>query len=413
MLRWLTTNLRTFLLAFVLALAVWITAVTAADPDETQVFPRAIPIEFIGQDPSLIMTGTVPQQVNVTLRAPQSVWNQMLGSGTPIRAIADLTGIGSGQHTITVQLQITARPVRVVSVTPATLSLSLEPLLTLNLPIELAISGEPATGFQVGEATLDPTQVVVSGPQSLVSQVSGVRASLDVTNLRQSLHASVQLVAVTENDAALQGVAILPDTIQVTLPLVQQSGYRDLAVKVVTVGRVASGYRPTSVAAFPAIVTVYSENLALIDQLPGYVETNPLDLSGAKSDIETQLGLNLPSGVIVVGQQMVVVQVGVAPIEGTRPVSYRPVEIVGLGEGLKAQVSPETVDVILSGPSPVLDSLLSSDVQVRIDLTGLTPGTYQVTPTVSVGKQDVLVQSILPGTVEVIITAAEATPTPR
>jgi YbbR domain-containing protein len=411
MLRWLTTNLRTFLLAFALALAVWVTAVTAADPDETQTFPRSIPIEFIGQNSGLIMTGTVPQQVEVALRAPRSIWNELLGAGTPIRAIADLTGLDSGQHTVPVQIQITARPVRVVSVTPAALSLSLEPLLTLNLPIELTVSGQPAIGFEVGEASLDPAQVVVSGPESAVSRVSRVRALLDVSDLRQSLHASVHLAAVDENDTALGEVAILPDTVQITLPLVQQSGYRDLAVKVVTVGRVASGYRPTSVAAFPAIVTVYSENLALIDELPGYVETNPLDLSGAKNDIEMQLGLNLPAGVIVVGQQMVVVQVGVAPIEGTRPVAYRPVEVVGLGEGLTVQVSPQTVDVILSGPSPELDSLLSSDVLVRVDLTGLTPGTYQLTPTVIVGKQDVLVQSILPGTVEVIISVPE-TPSP-
>lgn len=411
MLRWLTTNLRTFVLAFALALAVWVTAVTAADPDETQAFPRPVQIEFIGQDPGLILTGTVPQQVSVTLRAPRSVWEELLGSGTPIHAIADLTQLGSGQHAVAVRIQIAVRPVRVVSVSPASLNLSLEPLLTVNLPVELDVTGQPATGFEVGESFLDPAEAVVSGPESAVSQVSRLRASLDVTDLRQSLQASVPLVAVTEDDSVLSGIAILPDTVQVTLPLVQQSGYRDLAVKVVTGGRVASGYRPTSVSAFPAIVTVYSENLALIDGLPGYVETNVLDLSGAKADIETQLGLNLPAGVIVVGQQMVTVQVGVAPIEGTRPVSYRPVEVVGLEEGLRAQVSPQTVDVILSGPSPVLDSLLSSDVQVRIDLTGLTPGTYQLTPIVSVTKEGVLVQSILPGTVEVIISIP-ATPTP-
>jgi YbbR domain-containing protein len=411
MLRWLTTNLRTFLLAFALALAVWVTAVTAADPDETQVFPRAVSLEYIGQDPSLIITGTVPQQVSVTMRAPRSIWNELLSSASPIRAIADLSNLGTGQHTVAIQIQVAVRPVRVVSQTPAALSLNLEPLLTISLPVELSVDGQPATGFQLGEASLDPAQAVVSGPESVVSRAAHVRASLDVTDLRQSLTASVRLAVVDEAGATLSGAVVLPDTVQVTLPLVQQSGYRAMAVKVVTVGRVASGYRPTSVAAFPAIITVYSDNLALIAELPGYVETNPLDLSGAKSDIETQLGLNLPAGVDAVGQQTVVVQVGVAPIEGTRPISYRPVEITGLGAGLRAQVSPQTVDVILSGPSPVLDSLLSSSVQVRIDLTGLTTGTYQVSPSVSVGKQDVLVQSILPGTVEVIITS-EATATP-
>lgn len=70
MFRWLATNLRTFLLAFALALAVWVTAVTSANPDETQAYPKPILIEYIGQDPSLIMSDTVPREVQITLRAP-------------------------------------------------------------------------------------------------------------------------------------------------------------------------------------------------------------------------------------------------------------------------------------------------------------------------------------------------------
>jgi YbbR domain-containing protein len=107
----------------------------------------------------------------------------------------------------------------------------------------------------------------------------------------------------------------------------------------------------------------------------------------------------------------VLVQVGIAPIEGSLIISYRPVETVGLAEGLSAHLSPQTVDVILSGPLPVLDSLLSSDVTIQLDLTGLAAGTYQLTPTVTIAKSGIIVESILPGTVEVIITSA-ATATP-
>jgi len=71
------------------------------------------------------------------------------------------------------------------------------------------------------------------------------------------------------------------------------------------------------------------------------------------------------------------------------------------------------VDVILSGPLPVLDSLFVSDVHIRVDLTNLAAGTYQLTPTWSIGKPGVTVESILPGTVEVVISDPNApTPTP-
>jgi YbbR domain-containing protein len=412
MLRWLATNIRTFLLAFALALVVWVTAVTAANPDETQVYPNPIPIEIIGQEPGLIITGkTVPQQVELTLRAPHSVWQSLLTSGTSVRALVDLTGLGSGTYTVNVQMQIDARPVRILSVTPQTFNLSLEPQVTRSLTIHMTLAGNPAIGYQVGEAILDPAVVVISGAESLVSQIDHIQATLDLNDARQNISISIPLQVLDVNDKEISGVTVLPENVQVSLPIIQQGGYRDLAVKVLTVGNPASGYSLTSVAAFPPIVTVYSANSDIIDSMPGYVETSSLDLSGAKEDIEKQLGILLPPGVTLIGEQSVMVTVGIAPIESSRTISYRPVEMIGLATGLVPHLSPQTVDIILSGPLPVLDSLEISDVNVQVDLTGLTPGTYQLTPRVSIVQQNVKVESILPGTVEVIITSA-LTPTP-
>lgn len=415
MLRWLTTNLRTFLLAFAFAVAVWITAVTAANPDVTQAYPDSIDIEFIGQDPGLVMTGTVPQQVQATLRAPRSIWDELISSDTLIHAVVDLTGFQAGTRAVEVQLQIAARPVRIISVEPATFNLSLEQLVTITLPVELTLNGEPAIGYNAGEVVIDPAQAVISGPESFIAQVKHVRANLDLTNARQSIETSLPIHPFDESGSIMDGVSVNPDNIQVSLPIVQQGGYRDMAVKVMTTGKLASGYRLKNITASPLIVTVFSEDLPLIESLPGYVQTMPFDLSGASDNIETYLSLDLPGGVLLIGDQTVSVQIEIVPIEDSRQVSFRQVEVIGLGRGLRAQLSPTTVDVILAGPLPVLNSLEPSDVHVRINLTGLAVGTYQLTPDVVVAGQGVTVQSILPGTVEVIIargTASTPTPTP-
>jgi YbbR domain-containing protein len=411
MFRWLTANFRTFLLAFALAVAVWVTAVTVANPDETQVYPHPIPIEYIGQDPGLILTGTTnPQQVEVTLRAPQSVWQSLLSNDTLVRAFVDLSGLGSGTHTVNVQVQIASRPLRIISFTPQAFDLSLEPQVTRSLEINLSLTGNPAIGYQVGNAVLDPTEVIITGAESLVSQIDHIQASLDLTNARQNISISIPLELEDANGRIISGVNVLPDTVQVSLPIIQQGGYRDLAVKVMTTGNPASGYSLISVAAFPPIVTVYSANSATIESMPGYVETSYLDLISAKEDIEKQLGITLPPGVTLIGEQSVLVKVGIAPIESSRTVLYRPVEVVGLASGLRASLSPQTVDVILSGPLPALDSLAISDVKVQVDLTGLSAGTYQLTPKVS-PLLNIIVESIIPSTVEVII-ASLIQPTP-
>ena len=414
MFRWLATNLRTFLLAFILAVAVWVTAVTVSNPDETQVYPHPVPIEFIGQDPGLIITSaSIPQSVEITLRAPQSVWAGLNSGDIPVKAVVDMTGLGSGDHVVSVQVQIGITPVLIIAVTPQTFNLSLERLITRSLPVDLTMVGSPAIGYLAGTPILNPGEVVITGAESLVSKIDHVNADLDLTNARQNITTSLPLQVQDINGNAINGVTVLPDTVQVTLPIIQQGGYRDMAVKVMTVGNPASGYSLTSVAALPPIVTVYSANSDIIDSMPGYVETTSLDLGGAKADIEKQLGIILPPGVTLIGDQFVMVKVGIAPIESSLPISYLQVEITGLGPGLSAHLSPTTVDIILSGPLPVLDALVFSDVHVQVDLAGLAPGTYQLTPKVSFAQQDLVVESILPGTVEVVITRTNtATPTP-
>jgi YbbR domain-containing protein len=411
MFHWLATNIRTFLLALALALVVWVTAVTAANPDETQTFPTPIAIDFIGQDPGLVITGTVTRNVQVTLRAPHSVWATLLSGEVPIKAIVDLTGVTAGTQTVQVQLQIPTQPVRIISITPQKFSLSLEKLVTTSFPIELSLTGEPAIGYKAGDVTLDPSDVVVSGPESFVAQVKRVRASLDLTNARQDIDTSLPVRVENASGALVDGISVHPDSVKVSLPVAQQGGYRDLAVKVMVSGTLASGYRITNISALPLTVTVYSEDIPLIESLPGYVETSILDLSGASKSIVTNLSLNLPGGVLLIGNQTVSVTIDIAPIEDSRQVSYRTVEMIGLGTGLYAQLSPTTVDVILGGPLPLLNTLQPSDVHVQVDLTGLKAGTYQLTPLVLV-VQGVTVQSILPGTVEVTITNGTPTPMP-
>ena len=404
MLRWLATNLRTFILAFALALAVWVSAVTAANPDETRTFPNSIPIEFVGQDPALIFKGQVPRQIQLTLRAPSSVWEQLTSEKDAVYALVDLSGLGAGMYRLDVQVQIQIRPVRIISFSPEQIDLTLEKLVTRSLPVTLSLTSAPATGYQAGDAALDPAEVIVSGPESLVEQVTSVGVTFDLTDLRQDVDATLALQALDGQGAPVSGLTLNPDSIQVSLPITQQGGYRDLAVKVVTIGRPASGYRLTNIAPIPPVVTVFSSNFEQITALPGYVETNPLDLNGASADIETHLTLNLPLGVTLVGEQSVLVQVGISAIQGSLTLNNQPVEIINLSPTLQVSVSPDKVNVLLSGPLPVLNTLAPADVHVIIDAKDLTPGTYQLTPTIQLVVEGVTVETILPGTVEVVIS---------
>jgi YbbR domain-containing protein len=404
MIRWLATNLRTFLWAFIMALAVWVAAVSAADPDEIRIYPNPIPVEIVGQDPGLVIIGDVPEQVELTLRAPSSVWETLLNEENAIRAILDLSGLSDGQHPLEIQIQIASRPVRIISTTPRTATVTLEPLDTRTFPIELVITGVPAIGYQAGEPQFVPEEIIISGPQSQVDRVDQVRVSLNLAGVRERIDQIVAVQPLDEDNQIVAGLGLNPAEVSVTLPVGQQGGYRDLAVRVVVNGQVASGYRLTNITVFPPVVTVFSGDPALVNSLPGVLETQPLDLENANDELTTRLAINLPEGVSLVGDQTVLVRVNVSPIQTSLTLSNKTIEVEGLPEGWFVQIAPNNVDVILSGPLPLLDTLSPQEVRVVIDVTNLEEGIHQLTPNVEFLVSNIVVESILPGTVEVVLS---------
>lgn len=409
-------HIPTFLLAFVLAVAVWISAVTQNDPTVEKRYPTSIPIEILGQDPQLLLTSELPNQVSLTLKAPQTVWDRISRDNIPVHAVADFTGLSSGNHSVPISVQIDTRPVEIVSYFPSSLSVSLEKLSNQSLPITIIQRGDPAIGYEASQAIFQPNMVNVSGPESLVQRVSQVNAVLDYNNASESINRSISLVAVDEKNSPVNGISLTPEKIDLKVDITQRGGYRNVVVKVVVNGTVSSGYRVTNISVSPPAVTVFSDDPRLVDSLPGFVETTAINISGAKENIDTKLSLVLADGISIVGEQQVEVHVGISAIEGSLTFDNMPLTITGLDQNLQALTSPDLVNVIVSGPLPSLEKLTRAQLKIILDLAGLQEGKTSVTPRIDFPSSDLTLEAMLPGSIEVTINriggARTPTPTP-
>ena len=411
-LRVITRQLPTFLFAFVLAVAVWAIAVVSNNPSEEKAYPSPITVEVIGQAPDMVLTSSLPSSVSVTLRAPTSIWTSLTQEKAPVRAIVDLSGLGEGQHTVPIQIEVGIKPAEVVSYNPRSVDIELESLATAQFDINVVNTTNAAIGYQAGTPELSQTSATVSGAASLVSSVAEVRAALDLQQATTDVNEVVALQAYDQNGQVVKNLTITPEKITIIEPIAQLGGFRNVVVKLTTAGQPATGYRLTSITVNPPTVTVYSTDPKMVDALPGYVNTESINLSGLKDDLNQQIGLILPAGVTVVGDPSVNVQVSIAAIENSLAVNSVPVHATGLADGLQATISPATADVIISGPLVTLSTITVSDLQVLIDLTGMQTGRHTIEPTTSLNNPDLNIESIQPTTFEITITRATATATP-
>ena len=283
--------------------------------------PRPVPIEIIGQDPNMQIMGDVPRNVTLVLRAPTTVWTQLNNDQQSVTAKVDLSNLGPGEHTVPVQIQITPHLVRLISQDPTQITVNLDSIVTQVFPVNLIVTGNPPVGYQAQTTQLDPKEVTVTGPESLISQGQTSTRDPGYHQRQSNPYRDIVPQLLDADGQAVTGLTISPEAVTVTQPITLLGGYRYVIVRAVSTGQVGTGYRVTNIFVTPVGVVVFSSDPELVNNLPGYIETQPIDLTGKDDDFETLVDLNLPAGISVVGDSKVLVQVSIATIESSLAIS--------------------------------------------------------------------------------------------
>lgn len=408
MIRRVLNDFGSAVLAIALAVTVWVVATNEQNPSVKDTFPETIPVQVVNKPEGMVIFPEVVKSVKVTVRAPQTNWERL--TADKFEAVIDLQGLPAGRHDVEIQITCTDRAVTILGIQPPEVSIRLEEFKEKELSVHVKVMDNPPLGYIDQTPVVTPSRAKVSGPASMVDQASELVAEVYLGGAKEAVERSVGLSARNEKGEAVGWVDLDPPEVQVRVPIDQRRGYKEVTVRPIVEGQVASGYRVSNVSVEPSNVTIFGSPL-VIEGIPGYLETVPIDVSDAKADVVERVTLTLPQGVTVLGeQQSVLVKVSVMAIESSLTVQ-REFVIQGLQPGLSARPSPGVVDVILSGPVPKLDALKPGDVQVILDLSNLQWGTYKITPKVVV-PEGLKVESILPDTIEVeIIIGPHPTPT--
>jgi len=406
LLRALTSNISSAILALFLALVVWVVAVYEKAPPRTAFFPTGIPIQVISLGQGLIISSPVAQECKVKLRALDSTWQQLVAED--FQATADLNQLQAGQHEVPIVITTLNPDIVLLGSDPAQVPITLEETDSRKVRVRVKVLDEEniPLGYTSHLPVVTPEQITISGPKTLVAQVTDAVVEVSLRNVRETVVKQETPLLQDSAGNRVQGLTLSPATVTVTVVIERQVGYRDVTVRAVTEGAPAAGYWISNISVEPALVTVYGQQ-SVIEGLPGYLDTQPIDVKDATRDVIKRIALALPEGVLVLGEgagkEGIVVQVSIEPLLGGQTVR-RDLEIQNLRSGLHATPLLTSVDIILYGPLPALQELKPEDVHAILNLFGLPSGTHKVTPQVILPEGLGLeVKSIVPDVIEVTI----------
>jgi len=381
-------------LSLVLAFFFWAVATETSDPTEERAYPDAIPIEVRGVPADRMAAyGAENSKARVVLRAPRSIW-QIL-QVEDIHAYVDLSAASPGKNiSVPVIVEVLRGPAQVVEYSPQEITLSLEPLAEKDVPVLVVIDGTPALGYVARPPTYVPQAVTVRGPESRVAEVVRAQLRISVKEQRQNVTGDLAAQPVDQAGNVVAYVEIIPKSISVNVPIEQLGNIRDMAVRVIVLGDPADGYRVASVTVDPPIVTVIGRQ-DVIQQLPGYLDTDPVLLNGASASFTATVGLQLPEGLSVLLTPEVLVEVTLEMQESKVTVPAEP-EVLGLPTGYSVELQPARLRLVLIGPYTAIKDLDIDTVKVSVDVDGLAPGRHTLTPTITLPDPLIRIESVLP-----------------
>jgi YbbR domain-containing protein len=403
-------RLGTLVLSLFLALIIWLIATNQQNPLIQNPFSEPIPVSVRGLTGSTQPIQDLSEvQAEIIIRAPQRSWNTL--NAGDFTAFIDLTDMEPGEHEVDVQVNGVNPQVDIVTIEPPVLRVQLDEVVSKELAIQPVVIDAPAESYIAQPPIVEPISVTVSGPKTLVTQVTSAKASISLNGAKSQV--AEDNVPIELDDAQGNEVLIVvadPATAKIVVPIEQQAGRKEVAVRPNLTGEPPNGYRLSSVKVTPSTVVLEGDS-ATLAEVPGFVETAELSLSGATESIESRIELLLPEGVTTQEGATVSIEAAITPIQSGTTLEQKPV-VQNLGPEMEASVALDTVEVILSGPQPLLESMEPDDMFVILDLADLLPGSHAVKPRV-VLPPGIREEGLLPETVEVVIVSIEAeTPGP-
>ncbi len=191
-----------------------------------------IPVEITNIPANLMVVNDVENGIDLRVSGPRSLIRQL--ANQKINKTIDLSKAGAGLVSFPIGPDSLPLPrgVKVIRMRPNSITIFLERVTRKTVSVQPVLIGEPAPGYSVPRVTIEPPEVVVSGPESELAELSRVWSKpIDVSGLTSPVRRPIGL---DFKGYHLSAVADVPVEAQVEVEeRVVTREFRDVPVRVV------------------------------------------------------------------------------------------------------------------------------------------------------------------------------------
>ncbi len=405
----LSHNSGTKLLSLALAVLFWFFVMDQVDPEITRVFEN-IPVQLtntqeLDQNNLKIMNQT-DFFVNVEVSGRR---NNVLGlNSKSIYLWADMRSVRSGLNNVFINSTINSESVSIKGVLPVEIALTVDRVVSLPKPVKIILSDDFQESLFQESLEVNPVEIKVSGPESLVNSVSYLGGTISVNTITSNHEREVSLVPYSFDGEVVNGVSLDRNYAKLNLKIGKT---KPVPIIADVQGESMTGYKIVSVKTIPETISLSGE-ISIIDKLEN-IYTEAIQLNGDEAgSFIVEKDLILPEGLKTIGQDgPIQVEIKIEQIQ-TKEFLFDVGEIpkVNLDEKFAIDLTgnPPTISVKVMDIESIITNLTKNDIRIDVNFSKVTAaGIYrlQINPS-DIAKFGQI--EINPNYIDVIVT--EGTP---
>lgn len=411
----LTRNLGLKLASLLLAFVLWFLVAQIYDPKDTVTFNniqvRLINTELLDEEGKVYEVLDNSNLVRVTVTGPQSIVKSELRR-SDIVAEADMSKLTDiNTIAITYYCENISNDSVEIKGNHDSVRLNVEDKTSKWIKLESNTIGDVASGYMIGNVTLDQTNIEVTGPKSAISQVDHAGVDINVTDSTTSLSANVdiKLYDADDNELVLESVKKNVDSAYMTVEVLAT---KEVPVEIEYMGVPEDGYMATGeVESSVPTVRIAGTVSTLVGISAITVPEDRMNITGQSDNLVDIINLKeyLPANVRLADKGFdgkITATVYIEPIVSKDlTVAAENISVTGVPDGMEAEITStaEEYNITVSGLSRDVSILHDSSVTGILNLTQwmedngveeLTPGTYTIPVTFNLAEDITVVPDI-------------------
>ena len=368
------SKLLTALLSVAIALSLWLYVVTFVSPTTDKQFQNlsvSLQGETLLQDRGLMITTKELPAVSLHLEGSRTNINKL--SNSNITVSADVSRIGEvGTHRLTIvpvyPSDVQNNAVNILNQNPTVITVEVERRISKEVPVDVEYVGTLPEGYMADKEnkTLSHEMVAISGPQSVIDQITSAKIYVDLEQQVESISETYTFTLCNAQDEPVDAQLVTTNVSGVSLTMkILRTKELQLLVNVIDGGGATKDNSDITISQKSILVSGSDSLLENLESL----ELGTINLAEILEDQVLTFPIKLPEGVTnETGVTEVTVDVQFSKL-ATKKVKITNIEAINVPAGLTAQLITQRLDIQIRGPKKTVEKIDVSKIVAKADFT--------------------------------------------